>query len=537
MKKVLALLMSIIMLYSLTGCGDTTNNENAAINIETDSNTETEENTENSASIQVDEGFLNVDVTLAATFFEGMTEEEIKKSAEENGYSNCTVNEDGSVTYTMSKTKHQEMLDDFKASMDETVTELLDGEEKVASFVSIEYNDDFSQVDIYVDATAYTTWDSLHALTFYMTGVYYQSFAGMATDEIDVIVNFIDNATKEVMETASYKEYISNNSSEGEIDDVTDASVNTTNATPLAVQETVTVADVCEFFLDYIDITDDVMPPSPDSFYSHYEAEDGKVYIDLCVAYKNLATKDISADEIVNAALIYGGKYQYTGFSMIEEDNRSDFSYSNITSIAPLSQEYLHYLFEVPAEIETSEGALKILLNIEGTQYNIIVREGIEGEVAALNEKAIAKTSGSVKDGEVIAVMNNCEFYVDYSNITTDVIPPQPGDWYSHYEAEDGKVYVDFCIAYKNWKTTNVGADNVISAKLTYADKYEYTGFSVIEENSRGDFTYTNITSIAPLETEYVHYLFEVPTEVETSTERIEITFTIGGNTYTYTVR
>lgn len=263
----------------------------------------------------------------------------------------------------------------------------------------------------------------------------------------------------------------------------------------------------------------------------------GKVYVDICVSYKNLATKDRRADKIINATLIYGGKYQYNGFSMIEEDNRGDFTYSNITSIAPLSQEYLHYLFEVPAEVETSDGALTILLNVEGNPYSVIVREGVEGEVASINENAVAKTSGTVKDGEIIAVANNCEFFADYSDITDDVIPPQPGDWYSHYEAEDGKVYVDFCVGFKNWKTKNVGADDVMSAMLTYAGKYEYTGFSMIEESNRGDFTYSNITSIAPLTTEYLHYLFEVPAEAETSNETIEIEFVIGGNTYSYKVR
>lgn len=530
MKKLLALLMVVVMLFSLVACGGTADTESKG------DSTQTGDNSENGGSIQVDEGLFTVDVTMPATFFDGMTEDEIKAAANENGYNSCTVNEDGSVTYTMTKAKHQELLDEFKASMDETIAGLLEGEDEVASFVSINYTDDFSQVDIYVDATAYTMWDSLYALTFYMTGAYYQSFAGVPADEIDVIVNFIDNDTEEVLNTASYKEYMSNNA-ETEAEGEAEANVSTTDATPLTVQETITIADACEFYVDYTNITDDVMPPQPGSWYTHYEAEDGKVYVDLCVAYKNLGTTDQSADEIMNATLIYGGKYQYTGFSMIEENSRGDFTYSNITSVSPLSQEYLHYLFEVPAEVETSEGALTILLNIEGNKYSVVVREGIEGEVASLNENAVAKTSGSVKDGEVIAVMNNCEFYVDYSNITADVMPPQPGNWYTHYEAEDGKVYVDFCVAYKNWKPTNVGADDVISAKLTYAGKYEYTGFSMIEENSRGDFTYSNITSIAPLSTEYVHYLFAVPAEVETSSESVEITFTIGGNTYTYTVR
>ena len=127
--------------------------------------------------------------------------------------------------------------------------------------------------------------------------------------------------------------------------------------------------------------------------------------------------------------------------------------------------------------------------------------------------------------------------FFNLHHYTATAMPPQPGDWYSHYEAEAGKVYVDVCFAYKNTSGNNVGADDVISAKLKYAGKYDYTGFSMIEEESRSDFTYSNITSIAPLSTEYVHFLFAVPEEVGTSNEAVEITFTIDGNTYTYKVR
>ena len=81
-------------------------------------NATSEKETENSAGVQVDEGLLNVDVTLAASFFEDQTEEEIKAEAKENGYSDCKINDDGSVTYTMSKKKHAEMLDEMKTSFD-----------------------------------------------------------------------------------------------------------------------------------------------------------------------------------------------------------------------------------------------------------------------------------------------------------------------------------------------------------------------------------------------------------------------------------
>lgn len=293
--------------------------------------------------------------------------------------------------------------------------------------------------------------------------------------------------------------------------------------------------DRCEFSVDYIHITEDVIPPQADSWYSHYEADTGKVYVDLCIAYKNLNTSDVGADEVISGKLIYSGKYEYKGFSMIEEDNRSDFTYSNITNISPLSTEYVHYLFEVPEEVSTSGAEIVLKMNIGGTEYKIIVREG-DGSADQNTSVKPGKTSGEVSLKEVV-VTKNCEFYVDYSDITNDVVPLQADSWYSHYEADSGKVYVDICFAYKNTTGKNVGADDVISAKLKYAGKYEYKGFSMIEEDSRSDFTYSNITNISPLSTEYVHYLFEVPEEVQSSSKAVVITFTVDGNTYTFQVK
>lgn len=308
------------------------------------------------------------------------------------------------------------------------------------------------------------------------------------------------------------------------------------DATPLAVGETIS-SDNCEFYVDYTNITADVIPPTPGSWYSHYEAELGKVYIDICVSYKNLGTRNISADEVMSATLIYSGRYQYTGFTIIEKDSRSNFTYSNMTSIAPLSMEYLHYLFKVPEEFENSDNMMTALIIINGEEYLVTVRDGSEGDVSAISDGASDKTSGEVAAKETVAIAGNCEFYVDYSDITNDVMPRTPGSYYSHYQADDGKTYVDICIAYKNLSYKKVGADDVLYAKLTYSGKYEYSGFSMIEEDNRSNFTYSSFTSISPLTTEYLHYLFEIPAEVETSGESISVAFTLGGNTYSYMVR
>ena len=201
--------MALIMVVSFVGCGATENNEYV------ESGTEQKNNSESSAPLEVDEKLFNVDVTLPASYFEGMTEEEIKSAAKESGFINCEINSDGSVKYTMSKAKHREMLEELKTNAIESFDKLTSGDEKVASFIEIKYNDDFSKIDVFVDPNLYSSWDSFYVLSFYILGAYYQMFAGVDAEKIDVIVNFINNETQEVFESASYREYINNLNSEG----------------------------------------------------------------------------------------------------------------------------------------------------------------------------------------------------------------------------------------------------------------------------------------------------------------------------------
>ena len=308
--------------------------------------------------------------------------------------------------------------------------------------------------------------------------------------------------------------------------------------TPIAmIDEVVVVDDRCDFFIDYIDITNDVTPPSASGYYSHYVADEGKAYVDICISYKNTATSDVSSDDVVDGTLIYDNKYEYSGFIVSEEDNRGDFTYYSY--IVPLGTEYIHYLFDVPEEVANSEKPLEAKLKFGSDEYRVIIRDGeSSAENNDVEDKPASntKTSGNVTIGETIST-ENAEFSIEYADITKDVVPPSPDRFYSHYEADDGKVYIDICFEYKNLSSKKVSADEVFSAKMKYADKYEYSGFSTIEEDNRGDFTYSSITSISPLSTEYIHFLFNVPEEVSNTGESIVITFSVDRNTYTFTLR
>ncbi len=354
-----------------------------------------------------------------------------------------------------------------------------------------------------------------------------------------------DHYVAEALETASSDSA----DSEGEapetiVDEPAEPSAETEDSSELepaeypriADGEILTVEDRGEFYIDFCEITARVTPPAPASFYSYYDAGDGKLYVDLCVAYKNLGASDRTASDVISATLLYSGIYEYTGFSVIEESNRGNFTYSDITDIAPLTTEYLHYLFNVPEEVGSSTGSLEVILTIDGETYSYSVRDGDTGSVTSFSDLP-ERTSGSVSIGDTLKESEKYEASIDFVKITDKVTPPYPDSFYTYYQADEGQVYIDFCIAYKNLTHSSVKASDVLSGKATYAGKYEYTGFSVIEENSREDFTYSNITNIAPLTTEYLHYLIKVPEEVGTSSDSLEIRFSIQGNEYTYSYR
>lgn len=190
MKKMIKFLTVFTLIISLFGCGNSSTDEN------------------DDSSVKVDEGLIMVDITLDRTFFEGMSDQDIIDAAEEEGYSKCSINEDGSVVYTMTKSKQKEMLSEMKKSIEESIAGTLEGENKVDSFVKVDYNDKLTEFTVFIDSEKYTDFDVLQVFGFFIQSVYYQTFSGEKADDIDVKVEYIDNETNEVIFSNTYKEYL-----------------------------------------------------------------------------------------------------------------------------------------------------------------------------------------------------------------------------------------------------------------------------------------------------------------------------------------
>ncbi len=294
----------------------------------------------------------------------------------------------------------------------------------------------------------------------------------------------------------------------------------------LTVGETVTIDGVCEFQVNQVEITD-----NPENY---YEARDGETYVELGITYQHLADSTISADNIMKGKLIYSGLYEY-GFDDIvkEEEGLTSWDLAYRVKIGQSDTRQVYYFFAVPKELQDSGRKVELNINIRGNDYRVIVRDGDKGVVPGREDsRASGKDSRDIADGEIV-VTEDAEFCVEYSEFTKDVLPQNSGLGYNHYPAEDGKILLDFCIAYTNRRSQKTTASKLVSAKLKQAEAHVYTA----EDNNRSMFDSPSLVNILPLCTKYVHWIFQIPEEMATNDEELTISFKVDGKNYTYSVK
>lgn len=156
---------------------------------------------EESSGIEVDKGLLNVTITLPASLFED--EETTFDPVEynnENGFKETVVNEDGSVTVTMSKSKHKEILSDISNEIQNTCSEVIGGED-TPHIKDIIANKDYSEFTIMVDKEGYESAFDFTPLALGFASAMYQQFEGVEP-YCEIIIKDVD--TDEILENIAF---------------------------------------------------------------------------------------------------------------------------------------------------------------------------------------------------------------------------------------------------------------------------------------------------------------------------------------------
>lgn len=156
---------------------------------------------EKEQAVEVEKGLLDVELTLPADFFEEQTPEEIEAAAKEKGVKEVIVNEDGSVYYKMSKSKHKEMQKEMKDNLISTIDDLVNSED-FESFKEITYNKDFTEFDVTVNIQSFeNSFDAFGLMGLAFGSMYYSAFDGKSADDLKATINLFDEATGEKTDT------------------------------------------------------------------------------------------------------------------------------------------------------------------------------------------------------------------------------------------------------------------------------------------------------------------------------------------------
>ena len=166
----------------------------------------------------------------------------------------------------------------------------------------------------------------------------------------------------------------------------------------------------------------------------------------------------------------------------------------------------------------------------------------LKAQLETVPETTVEETK-AVQNGTPIAIggvitTDAMVITVNKAELSYDVLPDDTSGFYTHYAADPGNVYIHLDLDVKNLAKQNLPCDEIIKATADYNGGYTYSGQAVPEDGSTR-FTYANITSIKPLQTLGVHFLFQCPQEVAESQNPLSITLEPSGtkDSYVLTIR
>ena len=138
--------------------------------------------------VQVENGVMTVSLNVPADLAKNIRQETIDAGIGTQ-YQAAFRNQDGSITYKMTKEQHQAMLEQLAVSFDNSLEEMIDDEKYTIS--NITRNNDFTVFDISLDGAEPSASDSFAAFSLYMYGELYGVFNGKRPEH--VIVNYLDS--------------------------------------------------------------------------------------------------------------------------------------------------------------------------------------------------------------------------------------------------------------------------------------------------------------------------------------------------------
>ena len=133
----------------------------------------------------VDKGLFEVKLTIPKDFVEAPTQEKVDGYIKENRIKSAIFNNDGGVTYVMSKTQYEENLTLIKESMMQALLSDI-GSSETPNITNIEANENLSCFTITTKNDEPDFTEMLYAFVLFIDGSFYGAIAGEGLNNIHV---------------------------------------------------------------------------------------------------------------------------------------------------------------------------------------------------------------------------------------------------------------------------------------------------------------------------------------------------------------
>lgn len=207
-RRISTVLLLVGLTVLLIACGGKdngsimNNNNNSNTNEQDNSIANTSNGEEDKDVIEVDKNLFSVKITIPASFLSDGDPEQIKAEAEqEEGIKEVTINNDGSITYEMSKAAHKRMIDEMKQELEGTIEEIKNSSD-FPSIIDIMANKSYTEFTMVVEREKYeNSFDGFAVLGLGMGSMFYQVFEGTDVEKVRVTIHVEDSKTGETFDT------------------------------------------------------------------------------------------------------------------------------------------------------------------------------------------------------------------------------------------------------------------------------------------------------------------------------------------------
>ncbi len=120
-----------------------------------------------------------VTLTLPPTYVGQVSQAQLDEVAEKKGYASITLNENGSATYVMTSSQHDEMLSTLREGIDQKIAGLPSSQSSYKDIESISHNDDYTEFEIHLKSDKMNDKLSMASVNLKLLSNMYNAFNGV----------------------------------------------------------------------------------------------------------------------------------------------------------------------------------------------------------------------------------------------------------------------------------------------------------------------------------------------------------------------